>query len=85
MSVKHAAEKCPRAFVPGHVEKLCRRCLFNDFPLVYQNNAIGDFSREPHFVRDANHRHSFFCKANDGGWAMQTTLIAKYLATQAAA
>ncbi len=24
-------------------------------------------------------------KANDGGWAMQTTLIAKYLATQAVA
>ena len=30
-------------------------------------------------------RRAAACKANDGGWAMQTTLIAKYLATQAAA
>jgi hypothetical protein len=67
MSTKHTPKERPRAFMLGCVEKLVRRGLFNNPPPVDQNNAVSDFSREPHFVRNAKHGHAFFCEADHGG------------------
>ena len=67
MSAKHTPKKRPRAFMLRFVEKLGGRRLFNNPAPVDQNNAIGDFPREPHFVRDAQHGHAFFGEADHGG------------------
>jgi hypothetical protein len=66
MSTKHATKERPRAFMLRRVEKLVGGGLFNNPSPVDQNDAVSDFSREPHFVRDAKHGHTFFGEADHG-------------------
>ena len=41
-------------------DHVARRAFFNDRSGIHEDDAIGDFARETHLVRDDDHRHAVF-------------------------
>ena len=54
------AEKLPCPFFLGVIENLLRCAAFEDVSFVHEENPVGDFAGEGHFVRDDDHGHAFF-------------------------
>ena len=42
------------------IEDVCWRALFDDEPMVDEDDAIGDLSRKSHLVGHHHHRHALF-------------------------
>src|ERR1700694_198092 len=49
-----------RAFRARLAEEIVFARVFNNTSLVHEYDAMRDFAREAHFVRDHHHRHAFF-------------------------
>ncbi len=56
--IEDLAEELGCSVVFRMVEKCLWIILLDDFPLVHENNAIGDGSGKAHFVGHAEHSHA---------------------------
>ena len=58
--MKHLIQEALGPFMARMAEEFFRRAFFDDKATVHEDDAVGHFTGEAHFVRDHNHGHAVF-------------------------